>query len=612
MALWETEWGQGHFREIPAASIPARWFGQTESIAQVYLAFWSEHCLECAYPTCYKTCPLFQARPDGNCARFAYGIRHGQIPGRRGLAYDLQFKRWGKLETQLNTGSFGASAASHFRRIDRMLLCLVNPAARFLGLFASDRFLNRKYNRAREIALQLLSDRNAPEFDEFVLEAINPSEDAFRLMIEASQGKKLFRTAVTMASGYNLHRIPCRQMGLNLSCRDGRVDLYPENDREARLVFTFLDFVKYARTAISEQPAPRVKCLVWDLDNTLWDGVLVENGPEGIRLKTEVLQTIRALDERGILHSIASKNDHAHAWEALGKFGLQEYFLYPAIHWGPKSESLNRIAEALNIHLNTFAFVDDSEIERSEVATRHPCVRTYDAARAGELSRLPEFEGAITAESKRRRLSYLTETRRQQEARIFTGNPDEFLRHCELQIEIFPPRTDSEIDRCLELLQRTNQLNLSTRRYAREEFCSLLRKREVLALAIRARDKFGDYGVIGVATLVLQEEASLLDFVLSCRVAKKRVENAWFAWLLQNLQRWGYLNLAATFQPTDRNAALLEGLEQIGFARTAQESRQIQLSRSCLEPVPFADVVTVRQRDLGLVSGPGPLTAAKL
>src|SRR5690242_17218538 len=106
-----------------------------------------------------------------------------------------------------------------------------------------------------------------------------------------------------------------------------------------------------------------VKCLVWDLDNTLWQGTLLED--DEVRLSGEVREVITTLDSRGILQSVASKNDFDHAWERLERLGVAEYFVHPRIGWGPKSEAVIGIAADLNFALGTIAFVDDLAAERA-------------------------------------------------------------------------------------------------------------------------------------------------------------------------------------------------------------------------------------------------------
>ena len=162
---------------------------------------------------------------------------------------------------------------------------------------------------------------------------------------------------------------------------------------------------------IDQETEQAVKCLVWDLDNTLWDGVLLED-PQ-VSLRPEVADIVRTLDERGILHSIASRNDHGLAMEKLRQFELADYFLCPQINWNPKSASVEGIAKNLCLALDTFAFVDDQPFERAEVSFAHPKVLCIDAA---ELSGIPALKRMhprfITEESKSRRLLYMSDGKR--------------------------------------------------------------------------------------------------------------------------------------------------------------------------------------------------------
>ena len=119
-------------------------------------------------------------------------------------------------------------------------------------------------------------------------------------------------------------------------------------------------------------PAPKVKCVAWDLDNTLWEGILVESDPSRIYIKSDVIRLIKSFDVRGIIQTIVSKNDHDLALKVLKQNKISDYFIYPAINWGQKSKNLSTIAKNINIDLNTFALIDDSEFERFEVKNSLP------------------------------------------------------------------------------------------------------------------------------------------------------------------------------------------------------------------------------------------------
>ena len=132
----------------------------------------------------------------------------------------------------------------------------------------------------------------------------------------------------------------------------------------------------------------KIKCLFCDLDNTRWSGTLLEDSE--VYVSPETLKLIKTLDSRGILQSIASKNDHDFAWSKLEELGLSEYFIYPQINWEPKSTSIKKIAQSINIGTDTIAFVDDQVYEREEVSYSLPDVLTIDAEQVVEIEKMPD------------------------------------------------------------------------------------------------------------------------------------------------------------------------------------------------------------------------------
>lgn len=149
----------------------------------------------------------------------------------------------------------------------------------------------------------------------------------------------------------------------------------------------------------------KIKCVVWDLDDTLWDGVLMEHDP--CLLKRGVVDTIKELDDRGILQSIASKNEESSATEKLKLYGLSDYFLYPMINFDSKSSSIKKIATLLNIGTDAIAFIDDQPFERDEVSFSLPEVLCIDSDYIHELLEMPEMNPRFITDdsSKRRHLS---------------------------------------------------------------------------------------------------------------------------------------------------------------------------------------------------------------
>src|SRR6185503_19700268 len=168
-----------------------------------------------------------------------------------------------------------------------------------------------------------------------------------------------------------------------------------------------------------------IKCVIWDLDNTLWDGVLLQD--ESVSLRQGVAEIIKALDNRGILQSIASKNDPQKALEKLEQFGLREYFLFPQISWNSKVFSIESIARLINIGIDSLAFIDDQPFERAEVEFSLPQVMRIDAAELSQLLDLPEMNPpTITEDSRMRRLMYQADIRYKQAEEDFSGPKEEF------------------------------------------------------------------------------------------------------------------------------------------------------------------------------------------
>jgi FkbH-like protein len=342
--------------------------------------------------------------------------------------------------------------------------------------------------------------------------------------------------------------------------------LEPEQEGRA-LYFGTLGFVsdarwRSARTA-ARRPAPHVKVVAWDLDGTLWDGILLEDGPGGVKLRAEVAEVIRGLDRRGIVSTAVSKNEPEDALAQLARFGLADYFVFPQIGWRPKSEALAAVARDFNVGVDTLAFVDDSPFEREQVRSSLPSVRVYDAAEAAELPRHPAFDVPTTDEASQRRAFYRGQQARSEAMQGFSGEYLDFLRSCEIHLTVHT-RPQGRIDRLHELVQRTNQLNFSGNRYTRVDLEALLRDPSYEAYALACEDRFGAYGIIGFA-LVERRTPRLVDLALSCRVQAKHVEHAFLAFLLARHRARGDAALEALYRRSERNRAAGAVFEDLGF-----------------------------------------------
>lgn len=559
----------------PAA--PATAYEPHRDIEQMSFLFWGEHCVECTAPSCYSTCELYQKRPDHRCRRLTYGMyKNRNFPSLRGYGAEMSFKRWAQLTTRGNTRLQPLGKVVRREKLISYAAPVLDSLGSLLGRITGDirwhyisfalleRFC-RRLNR------QNGSGKAAPP-DAFLLEVYNPTEKTIQMQLAMRPAKRrpedplcltpsLVRT-VSFAPGYSRYEVERTAFqALTDAHPYFDISLTPQADEEARLVFLTADFVIYAK----KEGAARkdIKCVVWDLDNTLWEGILVEN--DEVRLRSGLRELLQHLDSRGILLSVVSKNDEVSAMGKLQELGLSECFLYPQINWMPKSQNIKTIAERLNIGLDTFAFVDDNPFELEEVSHALP---TVTCIHVGEMARLRQdarFQGSDSAEAKQRRWFYREAITREHKQSEFADDYLGFLAYCEIKLDVHPYR-EEDLTRVSELVQRTNQLNFSGRKYTGEQLAEVLRNPELDKYVLKCSDRYGDYGTVGFSLVrPLAEELRVEDFMLSCRVQGKMIEQAFFAHLQEHHNSGQAARLTINFQETARNKPAQQVLQQLHF-----------------------------------------------
>jgi FkbH-like protein len=347
--------------------------------------------------------------------------------------------------------------------------------------------------------------------------------------------------------------------------------------------------------AVAPAKRRKVKCLVWDLDNTLWSGTLLEG--DDVRLRDGVRDIIHALDTRGILHSIASRNHAESALARLRELGLEEYFLYPQINWGSKAASIRAIAESLNIAVDSICFIDDQAFERAEVEAALPQVLCLDHFQLPHLLQMPELNPeTITAESRMRRQLYLGEMRRKQTEEAFTGPQEEFLASLGMVFTIAPARAE-DLARAEELTNRTNQLNTTGRTFSRKELEDLRCSDRHLLLMSELTDKFGSYGKIGLALVECGPEIWTIKLLLmSCRVMNRGVGTIMLNRILRKARESG-VRLLSEFVPNDRNRMMYVTYKFAGFTEIENRGGTQILEHDLVSIPPVADYVSVRIED---------------
>jgi len=591
---------------VEGNGLPLAQFAATrKSIALSSSLIWGEHCSECAMPTCYGTCAFYTPRRDLKCRRFDKGIEDVRVRGAPGeLGLRVSFRKWGKLEAEMRPAAVTRQRGLALRLgetvVNEFLAVAPLPHRLHDGVAIA-------WTRAKTKVASAGS--SAATFDAFLIEGFSETgvDCTFTLTVKPKTSTgRYFQRHFTMKPGYNRIEFAAADIRAVVDL-DNRVlvqvepvETLPDN----AFIFTVLEFVAFAGSheaptaaptapaieAAVPKPAAKVKCVVWDLDNTLWRGTLIEDGFENLSLNADAVAAIKELDQRGVLHSIASKNNPDEALDALKRFGLGEYFLAPQIGWDPKSGAIAEIARRLNINKNTFVFIDDQAFERAEVSSAHPDIRVLDDSRIGELAQMPELDLPVTEEARNRRQMYQVEEMRDSAFREADSSFLDFLRSCEISLTI-SSLAEANLARVFELSQRTNQLNYAGRASTRKDVEDLLHGhgsgKEGLVLS--CADKFGDYGIIGFA-IVDVERFHVENFFMSCRVQHKKVDHAFFAWLIERAMARGQNVVSTVFHFSGRNQSAQQVLEEMKFAPAGDD--EIFVSPR-LGELPERDIVAV-------------------
>jgi len=337
-----------------------------------------------------------------------------------------------------------------------------------------------------------------------------------------------------------------------------------------------------ARLVRARRVAAR-KVIAIDCDNTLWGGVVGEDGLDGIRLGAEfpgsafrdVQARLLDLKAKGVLLTLVSKNNEADVWEVFDQHeGMRlkrTDIVAWRINWLPKPENIASLAAELSVGTDSFIFLDDSAFETEQMRTERPEVFTLrvpeePADMLDALDRCEAFDRLeVTAEDRARSEMYQQERARQVAQE--TLSPEEFLIRLGLHVRVASP-AEAQLTRVAQLINKTNQFNLTTLRRTPDEVAALLRSTAHRLLAVWVVDRFGDYGLTGLAVLEAREDGWHLDtLLLSCRVLARGVETALLAVIGEQLRAANAPALHARFIPTAKNAPAADFLPNHGFTR---------------------------------------------
>jgi FkbH-like protein len=524
------------------------------------------------------------------------------IPGDPSLELmEITFKKWGQLfaPTAIGTANIAAAEAreEHDRRRAKALHSAPLP-------YALKAYLTRRTFALKRADLAKYADAVAPSA--FATEVFNPNAEpiAIVITIQPSDPRKklLFQKRFLVAPGYNNFLTPLQEIENVIGpLKQVNMGVGLANDSEtATLVFGTLDFVTLQSSEQRDKPPadedlPKIKCVVWDLDNTLWQGTLIEDGIENLRIFPAAVAAVHELDRRGILQSVASKNNPEEALTALAHFGLSDFFLYPEINWNPKSGSVRSIAKHFNIGTNTIAVIDDQMFEREEILSALPEVQTFAHDDLELLLAHERTDVMVTKESASRRMLYREEMERSEAESRISGDYLDFLRSCDLQVEL-ESLSDHNRERVHELTQRTNQLNFSGGRYSRNRIDEIISDPGLDSFVISCRDKFGDYGIIGFA-LVDRAKLRMLDLMFSCRIQRKQVDVAALRHIISEYLPSAGNVFELVFRRTKKNSPNLDLFAEVGLHASHQENDAEIYACSAKDLAPDRGIVTLVQAD---------------
>ena len=333
------------------------------------------------------------------------------------------------------------------------------------------------------------------------------------------------------------------------------------------------------------------KCIVLDLDNTLWGGIIGEDNIENINLGPEkegkpfldFQRRLLELFERGIILAINSKNNYEDSIEFIRSYKYmvlrESNFASIKINWQDKVTNMREIAKELDINLDSFVFIDDDKTNRELIKKVLPEVLVVDLPEdpcfyANVIEELVVFNlFNITDDDLNRGKMYIDQKKREQ-FKLEVTDLDSFLKQLEIKVNI--RQVDRmAIPRIAQLTQKTNQFNLTTKRYQEEDIKNLLELEEYIINYIDVKDKFGDYGIIGVVIIKMDNIRNYWDidtFLLSCRILGKNIEFSLMQSIIDNAKKSGVRKLCGKFISTKKNKPAEKFLEECGFILDREEN----------------------------------------
>jgi FkbH-like protein len=351
----------------------------------------------------------------------------------------------------------------------------------------------------------------------------------------------------------------------------------PYRDKVGHIPFTDEFYAAMGTTIARKICALRktpFKVIVLDCDNTLWKGVCGEDGTLGVKVTKDFEEFQKMLlqkHDEGMLLALCSKNNEKDVWEVFeknnGMLLKREHLAAWRINWNSKSENIKELAEELNLGVDSFIFMDDSPVECSEVMMNVPEVLTLQIPKDSKaipmyIRHVWAFDRAIITKEDRVRTQMYTAERERKSLLNKNTSIEDFLRSLQLKMSMNFIQEEN-MARAYQMTQRTNQFNLSTIRRTEEELRTLVNNENIVSWVIEVKDRFGDYGLVGLIIGEKRNTSLFIDtFLLSCRALGRGVEDAVLVGLVDYCKNEKLKTIAADYYPTAKNKPFLEFLEK--------------------------------------------------
>jgi FkbH-like protein len=351
----------------------------------------------------------------------------------------------------------------------------------------------------------------------------------------------------------------------------------------------FAEAARDIKAALSGLSGGARKLLVLDLDDTVWGGIVGDAGWENLRLGghdsvgeafVDFQHAAKNLKRRGVVLAIASKNDEAVALEAIRSHSemvlREDDFVAWRINWQDKARNIADLASELNLGLQSVVFIDDNPVERARVREALPEVFVPEWPEdkllyASTLRALRCFDTPSLSKEDLERTELYTAERKRESLRVEVGSVDDWLKGLNIVVRVAPV-TATNLARTTQLLNKTNQLNLSTKRYTEGELSAWVASADHELWTVSVADRFGDAGLTGIVSVEYEaEQAIVSDFVLSCRVMGRKIEETLLHLAVSAARRRGLPRVRARYLPTKKNKPCLEFFQRSGFEASGND-----------------------------------------